>query len=239
MIWLHATITTVLLFALAPAVLADEVAIRHAIERLNPQSTVTGVSRTPVAGVFEVVVDHQIVYASEDGRYMFGGPLVNTGNGNNLTHARVEQINAIPFDRLPLEWAIKRVKGNGSRKLAIFEDPYCPYCRKLEQDLRGMDNLTIYVFLFPIDQLHPGATAKAGAIWCARDRGKAWDEVMRTGAGPSGPATCDTPVGKTIEYGHQHWVDGTPTLFLEDGRRVVGAVPPEQLEQELARAQKP
>jgi thiol:disulfide interchange protein DsbC len=233
----HATITTVL-FALAQAVLADEAAIRHAIGRLNSQSTVTSISGTPVAGIFEVVVDHQIVYVSEDGRYMLGGPLVNTANGDNLTHTRFEQINAIPFDRLPLDWAIKRVKGNGSRKLAIFEDPYCTFCRKLEQDLRSMDNLTIYVFLFPIDEIHPGAAARAAAIWCARDRGKAWDEAMRSSSGPGSPATCDTPVAKIIEYGHQHGITGTPTLFLEDGRRVIGAVPPEQLERELARAQK-
>jgi thiol:disulfide interchange protein DsbC len=161
--WLRATITSVLF--LPQVVLADEAAIRQAIAQLNPQSKVVSVSRTPVAGIFEAVVDHHIVYATEDGRYMFGGPLVETGNGQNLTEARFEQINAIPFDSLPLEWAIKRVKGNGSRKLAIFEDPYCPFCRKLEQDLRGMDNMTIYVFLFPIDEIHPGATAKAGAIW--------------------------------------------------------------------------
>jgi len=132
-------------------------------------------------------------------------------------------------------WAIKRVKGNGARRIAIFEDPDCPYCRVLEQTLKGIDNLTVYVFLFPIDQLHPEAAAKSLAVWCAPDRAKAWDEVMRTGAVPAGSPQCANPMADIAGFAKRHRINSTPT----DGRRLVGAVPRAQLEMELQRAAKP
>lgn len=215
---------------------ADEAAVRSLFQRDFPESTVTSVFPTPVPGIFEIVVDGRILYTSQDGRYVFSGSLIDTKTKRNLTRAALEKINAIPFDRLPLDLAIKRVKGNGSRKIAIFEDPDCPYCRKLEQNMMGIDNLTIYTFLFPIEQIHPGATSKSQAIWCAKDPAKAWDDVMLFGVAPKKvSSSCQTPIDKIVKFGHEHGIVATPTLFFSDGRRVVGALSAQDLKTELAK----
>jgi thiol:disulfide interchange protein DsbC len=213
---------------------ADEAAVRSALQQNFAESTIKSISKTPVHGVMEAVVDGRIFYLTDDGRYLLGGPLIDIKANQNLTQAHLDRINAIPFDSLPLDRAIKRVRGNGSRKIAIFEDPDCPYCRKLEQEMRGIDNLTTYVFLYPIEELHPGSSNKSKAIWCAKDRAKAWDDAMRNGAGSAGPANCANPVEKNVAYGREHDINGTPTMILANGHRLVGAVSRAELEQQLA-----
>lgn len=216
---------------------ADDTAARATLQRAFPRSPIQGISKTPVPGVLEAAIEGQVFYITEDGRYILGGPLLDVRADRNLTEARLEQINAIPFDSLPLDWAIKRVKGNGARRIAIFEDPDCQYCKVLEQTLARMDNLTVYVFLYPIEQIPPEATARSRAVWCARDRVKAWDEVMRTGIAPAA-ADCDYPIGKIVEFAKRHRITGTPTTILADGRRLVGAVPRTELEAQLQQAAK-
>ncbi|MDH5539025.1 MAG: DsbC family protein, partial [Rhizobacter sp.] len=171
-------------------------------------------------------------------RYIVGGPLLDVAANRNLTEARLEQLNAIPFESLNLDWAIKLVKGKGGRKIAIFEDPDCPFCKALEKTLMEIDDLTMYVFLYPIDQLHPEAAAKSRAVWCAPDRAKAWGEIMRSGTVPGGPATCADPIANIADFAKAHRISGTPTMVLADGRRLVGAVPRAQLEQALQEAGK-
>lgn len=217
---------------------ADEAAVRGALQQNFPADAIKSIAKTPVPGVLEAVVDNRIFYLTEDGRYLLGGPLIDIKANQNLTQAHLDQINTIPFDSLPLKRAIKIVKGNGSRRLAIFEDPDCPYCKKLEQEMRDIDNLTAYVFLFPIEQLHPGSANKSKAIWCAKDRAKAWDDAMRTGTVPGGAANCANPVEKNIAYGREHGINGTPTMILANGHRLVGAVSRDELEQQLASAAK-
>ena len=215
---------------------AGEAEVRATLQRVFPQGKVQSVEKTPVPGVLEAAVDGQIVYLTEDGRYVLGGPLLDVMGNRNLTEARLEVINAIPFDSLPLQWAIKRVKGNGSRHIAIFQDPDCPYCRRLEQTLKGMDDLTVHVLLYPIESTHPGATDKSKAVWCAKDRLAAWDAVMSTGTVPAGRTDCDDPIAKVVEFGNRHRITGTPTTILQDGRRLLGAVPRDQLETQLQQA---
>ncbi|MDP3760639.1 MAG: DsbC family protein [Ramlibacter sp.] len=229
---------TIVAAAVTAAASADEVAVRAALQRAFPQSPIQGISKTPVPGMLEAAIDGKIFYVTDDGRYILGGPLVDVKASRNLTEARLEQINAIPFNSLPLDWAFKRVKGTGTRTMAIFEDPDCPYCKKLEQELKGIDNVTVYVFLYPIDQIHPDAAAKSKAVWCAKDRIKAWDEVMRTGIAPAGAADCDNPIAKIVDFAKRHGITGTPTTILTDGRRLVGAVPRAELEAQLQKAAK-
>ena len=217
---------------------ADEVAVRPTLQRAFPQSPIQDISKTPVPGVLEATIDGQIFYITEDGRYLLGGPLIDTKESRNLTETRLEQINAIPFGSLPLDWAFKRVKGTGARRIAIFEDPDCPYCKALEQTLAGIDNVTVYVFLYPIDQIHPDAAAKSKAVWCAKDRVKAWDDAMRTGTVPAAAADCDNPIAKIADFAKRHRITGTPTTILADGRRLVGAVPRAELEAQLQQAAK-
>jgi thiol:disulfide interchange protein DsbC len=227
------------LAVVALAAVADEAAVRQTLARVFPQSEVKGVAPTPVAGLFEAAVDDRIYYVSGDGRYVLGGPLVDALNKTNLTEARLAKLNAIPWASLPLDLAIRRVVGAGTRRIAIFEDPDCPYCKQLEQTLAGVGDLTIYVLLYPLDDLHPRATQKSRAVWCAKDRAKAWEEVMRSGVAPANAGTCDNPVATIAEFGRRHRISGTPTIILADGRRLVGAVPREQLEKELSRVEKP
>ncbi len=225
--------------ALAVVASVDEGAARGALQRVFPQSPIQGLSKTQIPGMLEAAVDGQIFYITKDGRYILGGPLVDVQTRQNLTDARLEKINAIAFDSLPLDWAIKRVKGSGARKMAIFEDPDCPYCKTLEQTLTGIDNVTVYVFLYPIDEIHPDAAAKSKAVWCAKDRAQAWDDIMRTGAIPANAADCDNPMAKIAAFARQHRITGTPTTILSNGRRLVGAVPRAELERQLLMAARP
>jgi thiol:disulfide interchange protein DsbC len=218
---------------------ADEAAVRAALQRAFPQSQIQSISKTPIPGMLEAAIDGQIFYITDDGRYILGGPLLDVEGNRNLTAARLESVNAIPFDSLPLDWAFKRVKGSGARTMAIFEDPDCPYCKTLEQELKGIDNVTVYVLLYPIDQIHPDAAAKSKAVWCAKDRGKAWDEVMRTGVAPVNAAECDNPIAKIAAFAKQHRITATPTTVLANGRRLVGAVPRAELEKQLLKVAKP
>lgn len=217
---------------------ADEAAVRSSLQQAFPQRTIKSISKTPASGVLEAVIDGRIFYVSEDGRYVFGGPLIDASTNENLTQARLDQINAIPFSSLPLIDAIKRVKGDGSRKIAIFEDPDCPYCKKLEQEIKEIDNLTTYVFLYPIEQLHPGAPNKSKAIWCAADQRRAWEKAVLTGVVPAGPVNCANPVERNVAFGRAHGISGTPTTIFANGFRLVGAVSRDELERQLAKAAK-
>jgi len=218
---------------------ADEVAVRATVRRLFPNAEAPAVARTPIPGLLEAAVDGQVFYITEDGRYLLGGPLVDARAKRNLTDARLAQINRIAFDTLDTRLAISWVQGGGARKLAVFEDPDCPYCKALEKTLKEIDDLTVYVFLYPIDQLHPEAAAKSRAVWCAPDRTKAWADVMRTGVVPPGTANCADPIAEIAAFAKRHRITATPTLVLADGTRLVGAVPHAQLEAELRRASKP
>lgn len=222
----------------AMAARGDDAAVRATLQRAFPKSPIQGITKTPVPGVLEAAIDGQVFYITEDGRYLLGGPLIDAKANRNLTEVRLEQINAIPFNSLPLDWAFKRVKGTGARRIAIFEDPDCPFCKALEQTLAGMDNLTVYVFLYPIEQLHPDAVAKSRAIWCAKDRAKAWNEAMHTGLAPTASANCDNPIAKIADFAKRHRITGTPTTILEDGRRLIGAVSRAELETQLQKAAK-
>ncbi|MEO5698208.1 MAG: DsbC family protein [Burkholderiaceae bacterium] len=224
---------------LTTAASADEAAVRATLERTFPQMPIQAIEKTPVPGIVEAAVGGKVFYITDDGRFILGGPLLDVAENRNLTAARLEQVNAIAFDSLNLDWAIKLVKGKGTRRIAIFEDPDCPFCKSLEKTLGEVDDLTIYIFLYPIDQLHPEAAAKSRAVWCAPDRAKAWSEIMRSGTVPAGPATCATPIKEIADFARQHRIDGTPTSILADGRRLVGAVPRTDLERALQKAAKP
>ncbi len=217
---------------------ADDGAVRSALSSLLQGRKIERITPTPVPRLLEVLAAGQLYYVTEDGRYLFGGPLIDVANGVNLTESRMEKVNAIPWDSLPLESAIKRVKGSGKRHIAIFEDPDCPYCKVLEQTLSTVEDLTVYVLLFPISQLHPEAAAKSRAIWCAADRAAAWEEAIRTGIAV-GDGSCDNPIAAIATFAEKHRISGTPTTILRDGRRLVGAVPRAELEKQLNRVPKP
>jgi thiol:disulfide interchange protein DsbC len=227
---------------LAGTACADEASIRAEFLKKYPQANVESITKTPYLGLYELLVDGEVIYADPDFTYLIVGSLIETKTKTNLTDARQREIEdrklkslAFPFEQLPLDLAIKKVKGDGSRKVAVFSDPDCPFCRRLEKDIEKISNATIYIFLFPIEQLHPKAPEMARAIWCAPDRAKAWDEYMLKGVVPKSPK-CDNPIDKIVAYGQSKKINGTPTIFFADGKRVPGAIPAERFEELLTKA---
>lgn len=186
---------------------------------------VTAVRLTPY-GLYEVQLDTDLVYTDADVTWVMQGPLIDAKTRENVSARRLEQLSAIDFADLPKNLAIKQVKGDGSRVIAIFEDPNCGYCKQLRKTLEGVDNLTVYTYLFPI--LSPDSTEKARNVWCAKDQGKAWDDWMLRGKVPP-QAKCDAPLQDVLALGKKLMVRGTPAIFFSDGTRSAGALPLEAL----------
>ena len=221
------------LFVFAGAAAADEASVKKAVQAKFPQSSIESVTKTPYLGLYEVYIDRDIFYTDEKLSYIILGTIFDGKTLQNLSEERKRKLSAIKFDALPLDLAIKIVKGNGKRKVAIFSYPDCPFCKRLERDMINVTDVTIYTFLYPIESLHPGATEKAKAIWCSSDRVKAWNDFMLNRAGPEANASCDNPVDKIIDFGQSKGIRGTPTLIFADGRVIPGAIPAAQLEQIL------
>ncbi len=221
----------ILLFALCvlffpPRALADEAQIRQAVEARLGGVKVEGILATPLPGIFEVrfLSDEgpQIVYSDAQGTYLFTGELLDIRANRNLTEERLRKLTAIEFSALPMELALKIQRGNGRRELAMFTDPYCPYCRRLEQVLNQLDDITIYVFMFPV--IRPDAADHSRAVWCSKDRVKAWLELAAADRPkiPAAAATCANPVDKVLELGRSLRVRSAPTLFFANGERNEG-----------------
>ncbi|MEJ0099951.1 MAG: DsbC family protein [Pseudomonadota bacterium] len=196
------------------------------------------VQPTPWAGLYEVLAGDELVYTTADASVVIAGNAVDVKSGRNLTAERLGELRSIDWNTLPLDLAIKVVKGDGSRKLAVFADPLCPYCQKLETEMKDVTNVTIYTFPFPLETVHPGATEKARQIWCAADRGAVWTEWMVNHTTTPARADCDT-TGLTAarDLGTKLKVNSTPTLFFGNGRRFDGALERSDLEQRLNAAQ--
>ena len=219
------------------AAAASEATVKAAIEKKYPQIQVETVIKTPLAGIYEVYANGQLLYADEKVDYLFvNGSMIDIEKKTNLTEERMAVLTAIKFDQLPLDLAFKKVKGKGTRKLAYFGDPNCGYCKKFEQDLAKIDDVTVYVFLYPV--LGPDSIEKSKSIWCSKDRVKAWNDQLINGVAPSTPGTCTTPIDKILAFGKQKNISGTPTLFFSDGQRVPGAIPVDVIEQRLVAAAK-
>jgi thiol:disulfide interchange protein DsbC len=213
---------------------ASEATAKAAFQKRYPDITVESVNKTPLPGIYEVYANGDLIYTDENAAYLFvSANLIDAEKKTSLSEQRLNQLTAIKFDQLPLNLAFKKVKGKGTRKLAYFGDPNCGYCKKFEQDLTKINDVTIYVFLYPV--LGPNSLEKAKSIWCSKDRVKAWDDQLVNGIAPTAPGTCDTSnIDKTVAFGKQKGIKGTPTMFFADGQRVPGAIPVEMIEQHLA-----
>lgn len=215
---------------------ADEqahVRIKQALESHLPNQPILSVQASPVPGIYEVFTGGAIFHTDATGSYLFVGHLIDTRTKQDLDAGRVDDLNAIDFQTLPFNRAIKTVKGNGSRKLAVFTDPDCPFCQRLEQELQSISDVTIYTFLYPLKQIHPQAEAKSRAIWCAEDPVRAWVAWMLEKKDP-GCATCENdPVEELQVLGKKLHITGSPALYFANGRRLSGALPAAQLEQLL------
>ena len=215
---------------------AQEAAIRKNLtERLPNLPKIDEISKTPMSGLFEIRVnDSDIFYTDAEGNFLLQGNLIDTKSKRNLTEERTEKLNAVAFDSLPLKDAFTVVRGNGKRKMAVFEDPNCGYCKRFERDLQKVSDVTVYMFLYPI--LSPDSTDKSKNIWCAKDKAKAWQDLMVRDL-PVAKASCETTaIDRNLEFGRKHKITGTPTLFFANGSRVPGAVNTQQIEKFLTDA---
>jgi len=205
-------------------------ALRQKVEARFTGSHVKSVEKTPYAGLYEVYMDGNLFYTDDSVNFLIIGSLIDSQSGKNLTQQRLRSLTAIDVSKIPLNLAIKRVKGEGKRTLIVFSDPLCPYCQALERTLAGMDNLTIYVMLYPLERPHPGATELAKAIWCSPDRAAAWEGWMLNKQRPPGRADCGgDPVARIEDAGDALGINTTPTLVFGDGGIVGNAVDAKQL----------
>jgi thiol:disulfide interchange protein DsbC len=215
---------------------AQEAAIRNNIaERLPDFPKIDEVTKTPVPGIYELRIGSEVLYTDEQGNYLIEGSLIDTKTRTNLTEARVSKLTAIDFSKLPLKDAIVWKQGTGARKLVVFADPNCGYCKKFERDLQQVKDVTVYTFLYPI--LGGDSSDKSRNIWCAKDSTKVWRDWMVEGAAiPAATgASCDSAVlQRNLALGRKYRISGTPGLVFEDGTHKPGAIPPAQIEQLLA-----
>ncbi len=229
-----------LLSAFATAAVADEASVKKAVESAYPKFKVEKVTKTPYAGLYEVFMGGQIIYTDEKMSFLIAeGRLVDPKTKKDLTGERLDELTRIDFSTLPLNQAIKVVKGNGSRKLVVFSDVDCPFCKRLERnELVNITDVTIYTFLYPIEQLHPDAANKSKLIWCAKDRVKAWEDWILRDQLASAAGSCDVPLEKVGELARKVGVTSTPTLIFADGKRMLGAQPYKEIERMLVSASK-
>ena len=230
------TLLIVLALFVGGSAFAQEAVIRKNLSERIPQlKSIDEISKSPMPGLFEVRTNGtDIFYTDAEGNFLIQGSLIDTKLKRNLTDERVEKLSAIDFDDLPAKDAFTIVRGNGKRKLAVFEDPNCGYCKRFERDLQKVDNVTIHMYLYPI--LGPDSGEKARNIWCAKEPAKAWQDWMvreRPLAATVTPACDVTAIARNVALGRKHKISGTPTLLFADGSRVPGAISSAQVEKYL------
>ena len=212
---------------------AQDAAIRKALtERIPQLSGIDEVRTTPMKGLYEVRIGTDLFYTDAQANYLIQGELIDTKARRNLTEDRINTLTAVDFKALPLQDAFTIVRGKGERKLAVFEDPNCGYCKRFEKDMQSIDNVTVHLFLYPI--LSPESAEKSNNIWCAKDRNAAWQDYMLRDKTPPA-ANCDTTaLQRNLALGRKHKITGTPTLIFADGSRVPGAVSAKEVEKRLS-----
>jgi thiol:disulfide interchange protein DsbC len=212
---------------------ANEASIRQAFQTKFPKMAVESVTPTPFAGIFEVVLDGQIFYTDEKASYVFSGNLLDMRGAQprNLTQDATAKLASAALSKSTGS-ALKRVKGNGKRVIYTFEDPNCGYCKELQKELAKLNDVTIYTFLWPI--LSQDSVDKSRAIWCARDRAKAWEDYMLKGIAPAAKRDCDAPFERNAQLAQRFGIRGTPGVYLANGQQIGGFVPADRLEASLA-----
>lgn len=226
-------LTSIIALALMPfGAHANEAKVRQAIQAKFPGVTIESITRAPFLGLYELVLDGDIVYTDEKVEWMISGNVLDIRSmpPRNLTQETMGRIVTRALTGAH-DLAIKRVRGNGKRVMYTFEDPNCGYCRELTKELLKMNNITVYTFLLPI--LSPDSAEKSRAVWCSKDRLKAWDDLMLKGVAPDGPRACDTPIEKTQQLARRFGVRGTPAIYLANGQQIGGFLPADRLEQAL------
>ena len=219
---LSALICAGILFSNPAFAQADQQIKAEIQKKLGTNAKVRSVTPAPVPGLYEVLVGNDIFYTDNSGKYLIQGEIIELASGKNITEQRQVDLNRIKWTDLNPANAMKTVRGNGTRQLAIFSDPNCGYCKRLEKSLQQLDNVTIYTYLIPI--LSADSAQKSKQIWCAADPYKAYSDWMINGVAPNGKTDCANPLDKNLTFAKSYGITGTPTLFFTDGSRFPGAV---------------
>ena len=234
---LRAAATCAMLLS-ACAALANEAQIRRALESKLGPNAIEGISPAPMPGLWEIRLrtsaGPQIIYSDSRGAYVIQGNIFDAGSGRDLTEERMRKLSAIKFEALPLDQAVKIQRGDGRRTLVMFSDPYCPYCQQFEKTLLQIDDITVYVFMYPV--IRPQAADHSKAVWCSPDRARAWLELAIDHKRPAAAPDCDNPVEKNIQLGRSLRVNSTPTLILANGEKVSGGLSAKALQDVLDKA---
>lgn len=221
---------------------ADDVTLKlqKTLQQRFPTVRIEAIEASPVPGLYQVIAGDQVAYADASGQHMIVGRMMDTQSRHDLSADALDSYYSVDFKSLPFNEAIRIVKGNGERKIALFADPDCPYCRQLEQNMQSMTNITVYLFLFPLEQVHPHATKDAKAVWCSPDRASAWTNWMLNQTPiPGGGSCADDPIQKIHALADSLHIHATPTFFLQNGKRVGGVIPVAQIEHLMAQASLP
>jgi thiol:disulfide interchange protein DsbC len=228
-----ALMAATVLLSNAAAAATDEAAVKRALLQKYPDIQIEALARTPMAGLYEVFAGGEIFYVDADVNFMIvKGSMIDAARKTDLTEERLRVLTAIKFEQLPLDLAFRMVKGNGKRKMAYFTDPNCPYCKRLDQELATISDVTVHVFLYPV--LGADSYDKAKDVWCSKDRAKVYTDLMLNGNPPKAAGgECDTPIEKIVAFGRQKGISATPTMFFADGQRVAGAIAADQLNKML------
>lgn len=227
------------LLACALAASADEASVRRmVVDKLRGSGQVEGVQKMPFGSLYEVVVrtpdGPALYYVDDAATVIIAGKVFDAKSGRNLTEERERKLNAVKWESLPLQWAITSVRGTGRRKIAILSDPNCPYCKRFEEDLAKLDDITVHILPYAI--IRPESVNQAKAVWCSKDRVKAWNDLMFRRVEPRSQGDCDTPVEKLVQFGRSIGATATPTWFPESSERFSGAMPLEQVRRLLDEA---
>jgi thiol:disulfide interchange protein DsbC len=216
----------------AATALADEAAVRRMVQsNLGAGGRIEAVSAVQGTALFEVVIrtadGPRIYYVDGRASVVVAGEMFDAKTGKNLTAERLQRLNSVDWNSLPFEWALTTTRGNGRRKIAVFSDPNCPYCKRFEKDLAKLDDITVHILLYPV--IKPESVVQTKSVWCSRDRAKAWNDLMLRDIEPAAAPDCDTPVEKLVALGRRLGANSTPTWFLQNGRRYQGAKPLDEL----------
>lgn len=219
---------------------ADIAQMRKQLTEHMPGTHIGTITKSPYAGLYEVVGNGiNVFYTDENADIAIIGKMINLKTGKDMVQARNHELMHVDFASLPLDKAIVKVKGNGSRKLAVFSDPDCPFCHELEPELDKVTDVTMYIFLYPLAELHPDSERKANLVWCADNQVKAWDDLMLHGKEPAATKkTCEAPLKAIKAFAQKAWITGTPALVFSDGQIVAGSVDSVQIENYLEQAGK-
>lgn len=222
------TAAITMLIALSTAAMADEAAVRRLIQsRIGDEARIEQIERVPGSSLYEVAIrgpnGPQLFYVDEGARIIVVGQVLDGRTGRNLTEERLRKLNAIDWASLPFGDAITTKRGNGRRKIAVFSDPNCPYCKRFEKDLAKLDDIAVHIFLYPV--IRPESIPLTKSVWCSADRAKAWNDLMLRDITPTASPDCETPVEKLVALGRKLGASSTPTWFVETGERFSGAIP--------------